>query len=114
MNKERIRELTVFLLTLNAEGWKPQRENWGDDITDLLALLEEAQIKAGAKPTVTREWIEKYFFEGGLVDTAVALLRAVGITVEEEKCLTCDGRGIVYSDPDGKQLICGDCQGKGK
>ena len=35
--------------------------------------------------TVTREWIEKYFFEGGLVDTAVALLRAVGITVEEEK-----------------------------
>jgi len=44
-----------------------------------------AKGDAHPKPTVTREWIEKYFFEGGLVDTAVALLRAVGITVEEEK-----------------------------
>jgi len=29
-------------------------------------------------------------------------------------CETCNGKGIVYSDPDGRQLICGDCQGRGK
>ena len=29
-------------------------------------------------------------------------------------CETCKGTGIVYSDPDGRQLICGDCQGRGK
>ena len=86
MDKERIAKLKEFLLTLNAEGWKPQRENWGDDITDLLALLDEAQIDAHAvkspssngripdfqsgeagsipagdtKPTVTREWVKNY------------------------------------------------------
>jgi hypothetical protein len=29
-------------------------------------------------------------------------------------CKECKGTGIVYSDPDHKQLICGDCDGKGR
>ena len=29
-------------------------------------------------------------------------------------CETCKGTGIVYSDPDGRQLICGDCEGEGR
>ena len=28
-------------------------------------------------------------------------------------CETCKGTGIEYSDPDGRQLICGDCEGRG-
>ena len=28
-------------------------------------------------------------------------------------CETCKGTGIVYSDPDHKQLTCGDCAGRG-
>jgi len=30
------------------------------------------------------------------------------------RCPTCSGTGITYSDPDRRQLICGDCQGEGK
>jgi len=26
-------------------------------------------------------------------------------------CPECNGKGIVYSDPDNKQLTCGDCEG---
>ena len=26
-------------------------------------------------------------------------------------CETCNGKGIVYSDPDDKLLACGDCEG---
>ena len=29
-------------------------------------------------------------------------------------CETCKGTGIEYSDPDGRQLICGDCEGEGR
>jgi hypothetical protein len=28
-------------------------------------------------------------------------------------CSSCHGTGIVYSDPDHKQLVCGDCDGEG-
>ena len=28
-------------------------------------------------------------------------------------CDECNGRGYVYSDPDHKQLTCGDCAGRG-
>ena len=42
-SEERVKELRVFLLTLNNEGWKPGRATWGNDIADLLAILDEYQ-----------------------------------------------------------------------
>ena len=38
---ERVTELGVFLLTLNSEGWSPKRASWGNDMSDLLSVLDD-------------------------------------------------------------------------
>ena len=94
---------------------------------EALALIESASVKhsgeqpAPPKPTAPREWVENFVndiwvseSDDGVRRVITKRLRDLGITIEEEKCLTCDGKGIVYSDPDRRQLVCGDCQGKGK
>ena len=44
---ERVTELGVFLLTLNSEGWSPKRASWGNDLSDLLLILDDyAALKA--------------------------------------------------------------------
>jgi hypothetical protein len=59
LSAERVEELRVFLLTLNNEGWKPGRATWGDDVSDLLAILSDySAIRAAISKGV--EWERRY------------------------------------------------------
>jgi hypothetical protein len=51
LSPERIAELRIFLITLNKEGWAPGRLSWGQDIADLLGVLDDYEKQKG--------WVEK-------------------------------------------------------